>query len=132
MNIGVVLSPRDWEHWDKAEAYLEPARARGDFDSVLDDDESLFAVMDGEELLGVATTWLSVHGFVEVKLVGGRDHRRWIRELDAAIGSAARQAGACRLIAWGRTGWVKTLARQGWEAIRMDDGDMAYQRRLEV
>ena len=132
MQIGYVPNPREWSRWNEAEALLEPARKIGGFPSVLDSDESLFAVLDGDNLLGVASTWMTPEKHIEVKLVGGRDHHRWIGELDKVIGSAAREAGATRLIAWGRRGWVKVLARQGWEAIQMSDGDMAYSRRLGV
>lgn len=102
----------------------------GGFDSVLDDDELLFAVMDGDDLLGCATAWLHRDGFVEVKLVGGRDYRRWIKELDARIGAAAREAKATRLVAWGRPGWVKILRPMGWESNTMNDGTVAYSRAL--
>jgi hypothetical protein len=87
--------------------------------------------MDGDELLGCATAWLQDE-LCEVKLVGGRDHRRWIAELDLTIGAAAAEAGATRLTAWGRAGWVKILRTQGWESQKMTDGSMAYSRRLEV
>ena len=130
MQIGVVPSPQDWEHWTEAEAMLRPAADQGGFDRVLEDDELLWAVLDGSDLLACATTWLSCDGFVEVKLVGGREYRRWLAELDQRIGAAALEAGASRLIAFGRTGWRKTLARQGWDAITMNDGTTAYCRHL--
>jgi hypothetical protein len=41
----------------------------------------LFAVLDGDELLAVATAWLSTEHYVEVKLIGGRDHRRWLKRI---------------------------------------------------
>jgi hypothetical protein len=114
VKIGAVLNPRGWERWEEAERLLEPARARGDFPSVLDDDELLFAVLDGDDLLACATAWLSTDGVVEVKLIGGRDHRRWLRELDEKIGAEARQAGAVRMIGIGRRGWLRELKRLGW------------------
>jgi hypothetical protein len=87
--------------------------------------------MDGPRLLAVATAWLSPDGYVEVKLVGGRDHRRWLSELDRRIGAAAREAGATRLVAFGRAGWTKILRAYGWEAFKLADGSMAYSRQLE-
>jgi hypothetical protein len=129
--IGSVPDPQSWEHWSQAEAFLEPARKLGNFATVIDPDEALWAVMDGDELLGCATAWLG-EGFVEVKLVGGRDHRRWVSELDQVIGAAAAEAGATRLTAWGRAGWTKILRAHGWENQKMTDGSMAYSRRLEV
>src|SRR5690348_10300518 len=112
--IGAVANPTGWHRWEEAKALLEPARARGDFPSVIEPDEVLFAVMDGDDLLAVATAWLSTDKYVEVKLIGGRDHRRWLVELDKVIGAAAAEAGATRLIGIGRAGWSKILQRNGW------------------
>lgn len=129
MQIGSVPAPLEWAHWPEAEAFLEPARKLGGFDSVIDPDEALWAVMDEGELLGCATAWLQGE-LCEVKLVGGRDHRRWIKELDQLIGRAAREAGASRLTAFGRGGWRKILAAQGWESLKLSDGNTAYSREL--
>jgi hypothetical protein len=85
--------------------------------------------MDGNELIGCATAWLG-DGFVEVKLVGGRDYRRWIRELDTMIGAAASEAGATMLTAMGRRGWVKALCALGWAVIGEVDGMTVYRREL--
>lgn len=128
--IGVVPDPRNWEHWSKAEALLDPARARGDFPSVLGDDELLWAVMDGDELIACATAWLSTAGYVEVPLIGGRDHHRWLGELDKRIGAAAAEAGATKLIGIGRRGWLKSLSRLGWERTGELDGMFIYARSL--
>lgn len=130
--ICVIADPQHWEHWEQAKAYLEPARARGGFPAVIDPDEELFAVIDPSDgLLACATAWFSVDGnYVEVKLVGGREHRRWIRQLDEELGRLARLAGAERLIAWGRCGWTKVLPRLGWECIGVVDGSTGYQRAL--
>ena len=130
LNIGSVPAPLEWKHWKAAEALLEPARVLGGFEAVIEPDEALWVVMDGDELLACATAWLG-EGFVEVKLVGGRDYRRWLKPLDDVIGRAAAEAGATRLLAWGRSGWVKILRAHGWENQKMTDGDMAYSRRLE-
>jgi hypothetical protein len=131
MNIGAVPAPLEWTHWKAAEALLEPARVLGGFEAVIEPDEALWAVMDGDKLLACATAWLG-EGFVEVKLVGGRDHRRWLKPLDDMIGAAAAEAGATRLTAWGRAGWTKILRAQGWESQKMTDGSTAYSRRLEA
>jgi hypothetical protein len=129
MEIGVVPDPLSWDRWNEARAILDPARARGDFPAVWEPDELLWAVIDGE-LLACATAWMSSEGFVEVKLVGGRDHRRWLSELDKRIGAAAREAGATRLVAFGRAGWTKVLRAIGWEAFKLADGSVAYSRQL--
>jgi hypothetical protein len=127
--IGSVPNPHGWEHWPQAEAFLEPARKLGGFETVIEPDEALWVAMDDGELLGCATAWLG-EGFVEVKLVGGRDHRRWIAELDSMIGAAAREAGATRLQAFGRRGWVKILRALGWAVIGEVDGMTIYHRNL--
>lgn len=129
MQIGAVPDPLNWEHWPQVEAYLEPARILGDFASVIEPDEALWAVMDGGELLGCATAWLG-EGFVEVKLVGGRDHRRWIAQLDKIIGAAAKEAGATWLQAMGRAGWRKSLTALGWDVMGEADGMTIYRREL--
>lgn len=130
MIIGAVPNPREWTHWKAAEAFLEPARAQGGFADVIEPDEALWAVMDGDNLLGCATAWLQGE-ICEVKLVGGRDYRRWLGPLDDMIGRAAAEAGATRLLAWGRSGWTRILRAHGWVSIKMDDGSVAYSRRLE-
>lgn len=130
MEIGVVPNPRHWERWGEAEAMLEPARERGGFASVLEPDEILWAVIDGDDLLACATAWLSAEGYVEVKLIGGRDHRRWLRQLDRKIGAAAAEAGATRLVGMGRAGWWKTIRAMGWEKHGESDGNTVFSRRL--
>lgn len=129
MRFSVVPDPKNWEHWEQAKAYLEPAARQGGFTEVLEPDEELFAVFDGE-LLAVATAWFSVdEKFVEVKLVGGKDHRRWLEGLNGMIGACAKEAGATSLRAFGRRGWTKVLGAYGWEAFELDDGT-AYVRLL--
>jgi hypothetical protein len=129
VEIGSVPAPLEWAHWPEARAFLEPARQQGGFADVIEPDEALWAVMDGDELLACATAWLG-EGFVEIKLVGGRDHRRWLKELDTMIGCAAREAGATSLHAWGRRGWRKPLAALGWAVIGEADGSTAYRREI--
>jgi hypothetical protein len=129
LNIGAVPNPRDWEHWPKAEAFLEPARKLGNFDTVLEDDEALYVAMDGDELIGCVTARLC-EGFVEIPLIGGRDHLRWIPELDQMIGAAAKEAGATWMSGMGRRGWTKTLCALGWERLGEVDGSTVFRRRL--
>lgn len=131
MQIGAVADPLEWDRWPEAKALLEPARQRGDFPSCLESDELLFAVLDGDDLLAAATAWLSTDGYVEIKLIGGRDYRRWLRALDEAIGAEARAAGATRLIGIGRAGWLKELRRMGWERIGAVEDHHLYARELE-
>jgi len=128
--VGCVPDPLGWEHWEEAKAFLEPARIRGDFETVWEPDELLWAVMDGDELLAVATAWLGTDRTVEVKLVGGRDCRRWIKQLDDRIGAAALEAGATKLLAIGRVGWTKILRRNGWERVRSVEDHWLFERQL--
>jgi hypothetical protein len=119
MQIRAIPEPAQWTRWNEAKALLEPARARGDFADVIEPDEALFAVEDGDELLAVATAWLGTDNatgirFCEVKLIGGRDHRRWLRTLDEAIGERAAAAGAAHMLAIGRRGWMRSIERLGW------------------
>lgn len=132
MQIGAVPNPTEWHRWEEAKALLDPARARGNFTDAIEPDEALFAVLDGDDLLAVATAWLSTEGYAEVKLVGGRDHRRWLSELDTMIGDAARAAGAMELRAWGRKGWAKSLGPLGWAAFPIDHETNGYVRRLRA
>lgn len=131
MIVARVADPLSWDRWPEAEALLEPARARGDFARCLDPDEVLFAVMDGDDLLAAATAWLSVEHYVEVKLIGGRDHRRWIGALSDKIGAEARAAGATRLIALGRLGWWKTIAPLGWAKLQPVEDHWLFEKQLE-
>jgi hypothetical protein len=128
MQIGSVPNPQSWERWPEAEALLQPAFALSAATELFGPNEALWVVMDGDELLACATAWLSTEGYVEVKLIGGRDRHRWLRELDEMIGAAARAAGATRLVANGRRGWLRELQRLGWERIGELDGMFFYSR----
>jgi hypothetical protein len=132
VRVGSVPDPLNWDRIAEARALLEPARAIGGFESTLEPDEVLFVVLDGDELSAAATAWLSTDRFVEIKLVGGRDHRRWIVRLDEAVGRAAAEAGATRLVAWGRRGWTKTLRELGWDSFAIDAETNGYSRSLIV
>jgi hypothetical protein len=133
VEIAVVADPLNWDRWPQAEAFLEPARARGNFASVIEPDEELFAVFDHSgELLGAATAWFDTERrFVEVKLVGGREFRRWIGELNDELGRLARLAGAERMVAIGRRGWDKILPRLGWVKLGGTGDETVYSRELE-
>jgi hypothetical protein len=132
--VGAVADPLQWDRWPEAAALLEPARQRGRFESIIEPDEALYVVLDGDELLACATAWLGERDgekLVEVKLVGGRDYRRWIGELDSVIGAAASQAGAARMVAIGRRGWLKSLERLGWAQCQPVEDHLLFERKLE-
>lgn len=87
--------------------------------------------MDGGALLACATAWFNADNrTVEVKLVGGRDRHRWLSDMDARIGATAREAGATRLLAIGRRGWLRELRRLGWERIGEIEDSLIYARDL--
>lgn len=130
MIVRAIENPTQWHKWNEARELLEPARARGDFPDVIEPDEALFVVLDGDELLACATAWLSTEGYVEVKLVGGRDRHRWLAELDQEIGARARGAGATRLIAIGRRGWMRSIQRLGWVKLGETDDQWVFAREL--
>ena len=130
MKIGYVPDPLNWDRWTEAAALLEPARARSDeVIDLLGFNELLWAVLDGDDLLACATARLTEDGSCEVMLVGGRDHQRWLRELNDMIGAAAAEAGATRMVAMGRRGWVKALRAFGWDSEGVG-ADMLYSREL--
>lgn len=131
MQIGWVADPLDWGRWPEAEALLEPARARAD--EVLDllgFNELLWVVLDGDDLLAAATARLCEDGSCEVILVGGRDHRRWLSELNDTIGAAAAEAGATRMTAMGRPGWRKALKAIGWASDSVSSDTTLYTREV--
>jgi hypothetical protein len=91
---------------------------------------TVWAVLDGDDLLAAATARMTVEKTCEVVLVAGVDHRKWLKELDRRIGAAAAEAGATRMSAIGRAGWAKSLKALGWAS----DGDgkvRTYWRALE-
>jgi len=128
--VGCVPDPLGWEHWEEAKAFLEPSRARGTCPDIIEPDEVLWAVMDGDELVGAATAWLSVDKYVEVVLVGGRNCRRWIKQLDDTIGAAAAEAGATRMLAIGRAEWGRILRRNGWVKCQPVEDHWLFERKL--
>jgi hypothetical protein len=132
VNIGWIENPKDWNRWPEAEALLEPAwRRADDLPEILDKNDVLFVVMDGDELIAALTTaFFAELKMMEVTLVGGRDHRRWLAEADKLIGAVAAEAGATRLTAIGRRGWAKSLERLGWDNMGEVDGATVFSRKL--
>jgi hypothetical protein len=121
--IGIVAA--DHPDWPAIKAFLEPAAKRGGV-PILEEHELIWAIYD-PDLIGAATARITVDGFGEVILVGGRDHRRWIHALDEAIGNEMRTAGMKSVRAYGRKGWVKVL--KNWNVIHSPLG-VGYEREL--
>lgn len=129
LEIGVVPEPESSEHWEALQAFLRPAADRGGLDSLLDENELLWAVLEENRPIAAATARLLTDGTCEVALVGGIDHRKWLKPLDDAIGRAAREAGALRLRAYGRRGWARVL---GWKVLGEREGFTGYERDLRA
>jgi hypothetical protein len=130
LQIGCVPDPKGWDRWPEAEAMLEGAR---DYDNdrkpILRPHFTVWAVLDGDELLAAATARLAGE-LCEIVLCGGRDHRRWVRQLSERIGSAAAEAGATQIAIIGRAGWAKSLKALGW-ASEGDGRIRVFRRALE-
>lgn len=124
LRIGIV--PPDHPDWAQIEAFLKPAAERGNV-PVLEDWHAVWVVY-GDDLLGAATVRRTTGGWGEVVLVGGKDHRRWIHELDDLIGRWLRDEGMTAVRAYGRKGWRKVLT--GWTVIGEDNGITAIERPL--
>jgi hypothetical protein len=128
VDVGIVSDPEASPYWADFKAFLGPAAARGGLDTLIGENELLWGVLAENEAIGAATARLIDGGKVaEVVLVGGRDFRRWIRELDDAIGRAARDAGATSMLATGRKGWARVL---GWQLTGREGEMCRYERAL--
>lgn len=125
-----IADPLGWCRWNEAKALLEPARALGDYENCIEPGEVLWVVFDGWELLAACTARLTEAKNCEVMLVGGRDYPRWLELLDQTVGAAAKKAGAIRMAAMGRRGWLKPLLRLGWAKFGEVDGMTVYSREL--
>lgn len=90
----------------------------------------LWVAMEGDELCAAAIAWLSTDGECEVKLMGGRDHRRWLGLMSETIGNAAKDAGAYKLVAIGRAGWRRIAALHGWEECHPVGKLWMFERKL--
>lgn len=128
MQVGWVADPLNWDRWPEAEALLEKAW-HPSAGPMLDTNYLVWAVLDGDDLLAAATARLTEDDECEVILVGGRDRHRWLAELDQRIGAAASEAGATRMVACGRRGWVRELGRLGWDS-EGEGRQTAYSREL--
>jgi hypothetical protein len=126
LEIGIVPEPETSLLWPQIRAYLQPAADLHD-GIIRTEGRLVWGVMEHGQLLAAATARLTVAGDCEVNLVGGRAFRRWLKPLDEAIGRCAREAGARRMIAFGRPGWAKVLK---WQVLGRDGDTVAYGRNL--
>ena len=126
MRIGVIADPLKHPDWPKIKAFLEPAARRGGV-PILEENEAVWAIYDPWPV-GAATARITAEGFGEIVLVGGRDYRRWIHQLDWLIGAAMRREGMKSVRAYGRKGWIRVL--KNWTVIGSEGDAVGYERRL--
>lgn len=127
LQIGVLADPEHSPLWPRIEALLEPAARRGGV-PVLEQYEDVWAVFYRGVLIAAATTrYLPDERIAEVVLVGGRDHKLWLKPLDDKITAWATLGGLKAVRAYGRPGWKRAL---GWKVIGEKDGFVAYERTL--
>lgn len=147
MIIGIVPDPLNHPDWPQIKAFLTPAAERGnmplyrdgwavwavyaDAPTSVNKDQPIFVNTDAHNfvLVGAATAHLAEGGWGEVVLVGGKDHRRWIHELDEMIGRWLHDEGMPVVRAFGRKGWRKVLTN--WNYIGEVGGLAMYERPLE-
>lgn len=109
-------------HWSVLESYLAPAMRRGDSPLSSDDLKALalagkrllLAVVDGDDLLAVASTGIRSGRDGDVAFVdfcGGEGMGRWLRPCLIDLERRAKEAGAVAFeIEEGRTGFRRLLA----------------------
>lgn len=128
LEVGIVPDPEASPYWADFKAFLAPAAARGGLDALIGENELLWAVFEAGRPIAAATARLIDGGkTAEVILVGGTGHRKWLKQLDDAIGRAAKDAGATTMLATGRRGWARVL---GWQLTGSEAGFYRYERAL--
>ena len=129
MNIGIVPDPTHSPDWPKIEAFLEPAAKLGGV-PVLEPLEEVWTAVEGGDLFAAATARLTNDGLGEVVLVGGRDRKRWLAQLDQQLGRWFKMEGRRAMRAYGRKGWTRELEKLGWSVIGEKGGVTAYEKVL--
>lgn len=131
--IGMIRDPLQWDRWPEARAMLDPALQRSDdawpeIEAALSfDDMQLWAVLDGQSLLAAAVTRIALtkgKEVIELFLLGGEQHQRWLAALDDTICQNAPPS-CVAIRAFGREGWKKPLGVQGWRVSAV-----AYEKAL--
>lgn len=110
MIISILPDPERHPLWDGIKGLLLPAAEMGGV-PVLEENELVWVVVDGGQIIAAATTRVTVDGFAEIILCGGVGHRKWAVELADMICDWAKREGADRVLLSGRKGWARVL---GW------------------
>lgn len=126
MMIGIIADPENHPDWQAIKAFLEPAAALADRE-VLKPLDAVWVVY-APEITGAAVACLKADGTGEVPLVGGRDHRRWIKRLDNRICAWMRDEGRTAVRACGRKGWRRVLT--DWAVIGIEGDMLIYEKAL--
>jgi hypothetical protein len=119
--VGVIVSylpePESHPLWPEIAKLLEPA-AEGS--PIRIENELVWIAFEGPVLFGAGTTILYDDGTVQIRLCGGFEHRKWVREAEAMVSAWARKSGAGKLTMRGRKGWARYFTRCGWAASEQD------------
>lgn len=129
MNIGIVPDPVNQPDWPAIKAFLEPAAKRGGV-PVLEKDEVVWSIYDETGLIGAVTARVTLDGFGEIVLVGGRDRKKWLAGLDRLLGKWLAREGMKSMRAYGRIGWRRELEALGWRVIGLEGKNMGFERVL--
>lgn len=111
IEIGILPDPLSSPAWKHIESLLEPAAKLGNL-PVIEPGELVWIVWDGMEIIAAATTRVTVDGFAEIILCGGRDAAIWAADLADMICRWAADEGMSRVVIHGRRGWARLI---GWK-----------------
>ncbi len=89
-------------------------------------------MIDGRQIVAALSTRLIEDDdeLAEIINIGGHRAPEWLPLADQHISEWARLAGARKLAARGRRGWLRLSAPLGWEQIGRDGPMTFYEKRL--
>jgi hypothetical protein len=103
-----VLEPDMIELWPKVAPVLERAAVLSG-QPVIDEDEIVWFAVDGDEIIGAATTRLTSDDYGEVVLIGGTRYKEWVPAMEEKISDWMRREGMKEIRGHGRAGWDRVL-----------------------
>ena len=121
----MVPPDRIQDEWHAAVPVLRKAVARSGgrhtmktlFEMLKSGEGQMWAIYEGEEMVGVATTRIADYPakrFLAVDFIAGERVREWIEQLDETLGRFARDVGAKAMEGIGRKGWDGLMRSRGW------------------